>query len=196
MADRKAAVDEQKALLLALRAEASRVSYGSAQASPEDRDKYVRAYGCVAWTEAALDTVASMGPLVEVGAGAGQWACALRTHDADVIAYDDGSDVPLPAPAKANPVILGVDGAAAAAKHADRALLMVAPPPGPQPTAWLSAYRGSKLAYVGEGRGGANADHSFFASLERDWLLERTITLQPYPGGCERLWILARKAAQ
>ena len=48
-------------------------------------------------------------------------------------------------------------------------------------------------SFAGEGRGGAHADEEFFATLERFFTLVRTEPLQPFPGGCEKLWILQRK---
>ena len=235
VAARAAAADEYQLLLAGLRAEAALVSYS--QASAEERDTYVRKYGCVAWTEAALDAVASRGPLVEIGAGMGQWAQALRERGVDVMAYDDGSDVPFPAKTrggsspgaasgvgtdagvgsrdghsasvefsatkqrlreqkrmmKKNGVLDSIDGVEAASMHPDRTLLLVAPPPGPKPKAWLDAYRGSRLAYAGEGRGGAHADEGFFSALEAGWRLVATGELQPFPGGSEKLWLLERK---
>ena len=56
----------------------------------EERDSYVLAYGCVAWTDEALDAIAARGPVVEVGAGCGQWARALRDgRGCDVVAARD-----------------------------------------------------------------------------------------------------------
>lgn len=205
--DRAAASDELSLLLSALRDEASRVSYGPGT-SADDRDAYVATYGCVAWTEPALDALARRAPLIEVGAGQGQWARALRRrmHSADVLAFDDGSALPLvgsessAAAARAateqGGVVLGVDGATAAAQHADRTLLLVAPPPGPQPARWLASFEargGERLVYVGEGRGGAHADAAFFAALEGRWQLEQVLPLRPFPGGAERMWCLHRR---
>jgi hypothetical protein len=205
--DRAAASDELSLLLSALRDEASRVSYGPGT-SADDRDAYVATYGCVAWTEPALDALARRAPLIEVGAGQGQWARALRRrmHGADVLAFDDGSALPLVgsessataarAATEQGGVVLGVDGATAAAQHADRTLLLVAPPPGPQPARWLASFEargGERLVYVGEGRGGAHADAAFFAALEGRWQLEQVLPLRPFPGGAERMWCLHRR---
>ena len=86
-------------------------------ALPGERRRYLLQHGCAAWTEAALAEVASHSPLIELGAGAGQWARALGAGaersrhlqdtpkdvseacrsgavGADVAAYDDGSEVP------------------------------------------------------------------------------------------------------
>ena len=208
--DREAASEELTLRLSTLRDEASRVSYGGSTTA-EERDAYVAAFGCVAWSEAALDALARRSPLVEVGAGEGQWARVLKeSRGADVLAFDDGSALPMAvavaaadaeaAAAKATHdgvVTLGIDGAAAASKHAERTLVLVAPPPGPEPAKWLAAYEasgGRSLVYVGEGRGGAHADAAFFAALEQRWALEQRISVKPFPGGAEKMWCLRRRA--
>jgi hypothetical protein len=127
-------------------------------------------------------------------------------HGADVLAFDDGSALPLVgsessataarAATEQGGVVLGVDGATAAAQHADRTLLLVAPPPGLQPARWLASFEargGERLVYVGEGRGGAHADAAFFAALEGRWQLEQVLPLRPFPGGAERMWCLHRR---
>ena len=48
-------------------------------ALPGERRRYLMRYGCAAWTEDALAVCASHTPLVEIGAGAGQWFRALKT---------------------------------------------------------------------------------------------------------------------
>jgi hypothetical protein len=201
--DRAAAEKDCSSLKAALREAASRVAYdGTATAA--ERDAYVAAHGCIAWTEAALDAVAARAPVVEVGAGTGQWVRALRARPSaiDIVAYDDGSELPTtPATTStskqsssaASLVRLGVDGTTAASRHPDRALLLVAPPPGPAAARWLAAYKGDVVLYAGEGRGGVNADEEFFGALERCFRLLETTALKPFPGGCEKLWVCERK---
>lgn len=175
------------------------IAFGG-QATADERDRYVAAHGCIAWTDEALATVAARGPLVEIGAGDGQWAAALRKHaSADVVAYDDGSALPSSgktAAATTAAAVTRLDGAAAAARHPDRALLLVAPPPGPQAARWLSAYKGDVVCYAGEGRAGAHANEEFFGALENGFrLAEKAETLRPFPGGAEKLYILERKVS-
>ena len=206
---RASASDEHTKLRAALRDKAATLTYGlpfGGAATAEDRDMYVARYGCVAWTDAALEAITARGGIVEVGAGFGHWARALRAAGADVLAYDDGSALPTPSPtsdsaeldgrtpAHVDGVTLAVDGAVAAARHPDRALLMVAPPPGPAAARWLGAYKGHVLLYAGEGRGGSSADEEFFAAIERGWRLVSTVALNPFPGGCEKLWVCERQA--
>jgi len=195
LAAKAAAAQEYEALREALVVEAAKVSYGS-NVSPEDRNVYVATYGCIAWTDDALSAIAARGPIVEVGAGQGQWARALKTRGVDIVAYDDGSALPASGDVPVAAVTLGIDGSKAAGQHPERSLLLVAPPPGRQPLAWLVAYAergGRRLLYAGEGRGGAHADETFFAALERGWRLVDTATLRPFPGGAERLWVLERR---
>lgn len=47
---------------------------------------------CAAWTETALAAVKSWARsgVVEIGAGSGRWANALRMRGVDVAAYDNG----------------------------------------------------------------------------------------------------------
>ena len=48
-----------------------------------------------AWTDDALDEIAKHSPLVEMGAGRGQWQRALtRERGADVLAFDNCSALP------------------------------------------------------------------------------------------------------
>eukprot|EP00536_Pseudo-nitzschia_multiseries_P015547 jgi/Psemu1/299039/fgenesh1_pm.908_\ len=81
-----------------------------------------------------------------------------------------------------------------------RALLMVYPPPGSMAANTLETYTGASsdndtLIYVGEGRGGANADNAFFDSLENgEWILVDVLEVLRPPGdkGCEKLYILCK----
>ncbi len=83
-----------------------------------------------------------------------------------------------------------------------RALLMVYPPPGPMAIDTLKLYaeaspENDTLIYVGEGRGGANGDETFFDFLESgEWILIDILDVTRPPGdkdkGCERLYILQK----
>lgn len=79
------------------------------------------------------------------------------------------------------------------AKHPKRTLLLCYPPPSPLAAACLELYKGKKLVYVGEGRGGCNANAKFFDVLQSDWEIEQEVKLKPFVGGLERLYVLRRK---
>ena len=85
---RAAASAEHARLRKELKEAAAALTYGLPNdgRAAEERDAYVAQYGCVAWTDEALAVVAARGKIVEVGAGHGQWARALRRAGADVCA--------------------------------------------------------------------------------------------------------------
>jgi hypothetical protein len=80
-----------------------------------------------------------------------------------------------------------------------RALLLVYPSPGDMAFETLEAYTQYAtrpvLVYVGEGRGGANANDAFFDYLlGGGWTLVKTMSVTPSPGnkGFEKVFILER----
>ena len=141
---------------------------------PGSRQQYLDEFGCAAWTPEALASVrrwAGGAGVVEVGAGAGKWAAALRAAGVDVRAFDDESELPDPGPearaaGAAAEVELGDERVLARRDLYRRALLLVFPPRGPMAGNCLAAYQGDTLIYVGEGRGGVNGDAAFFDALE------------------------------
>eukprot|EP00050_Salpingoeca_kvevrii_P017483 m.65594 g.65594 ORF g.65594 m.65594 type:complete len:70 (+) comp7578_c0_seq7:883-1092(+) len=64
---------------------------------------------------------------------------------------------------------------------------------GGQITRCLERYRGDTLIYVGEGRGGVNANDAFFDELERSWICTKVVKLDPFPQCFERLFVLQRR---
>ena len=125
-------------------------------------------YGYAIPSEDAIDRLARLSPIVEIGAGNGYWAHVLSRAGADVVAYD---------------VALGrrnrwVDGERrwfdvqygdefAASRHPDRTLLLCWPPYN-RPMAYDAArhhraFGGKRLAYVGESWGCTACDrfHAF-----------------------------------
>eukprot|EP00611_Tribonema_gayanum_P008829 TRINITY_DN1846_c0_g1_i1.p1 TRINITY_DN1846_c0_g1~~TRINITY_DN1846_c0_g1_i1.p1 ORF type:complete len:198 (-),score=82.38 TRINITY_DN1846_c0_g1_i1:355-948(-) len=181
----------------ALRAESAAATQRIAYGVTDDgaRARYERDFGCARWTEAALAAAAAYSPLIEIGAGRGHWQRALSRADADVLAFDNGST---PQPLAALPPVgkVAPGDESALSKHPDRTLLLVYPPPGDMALRCVRAYGDDVLVYVGEGRGGVNADGAFFAALEDGWQVERIITLDPFPECFERMFILRRKPQQ
>lgn len=72
-------------------------------------------------------------------------------------------------------------------------LLLVYPPPGDSGLRCLREYRGDALAYVGEGKGGANASDAFFDLLNAEWEVTSILDLDPFPQCFERLYLLRRR---
>ena len=46
---------------------------------------------------------------------------------------------------------------------------------------------------AGEPRGGANGNAAFFDKLDAHWYVQRVVTLDPFPGGIEKLYVLQRR---
>jgi hypothetical protein len=169
------------------------------------RDRLRARYAYAVPDAAALAALAALSPLVEIGAGLGYWASLLAARGADIIAYDKqppGKNDWFDAEAKPYFAVRQGDAAAAAA-HPERTLFVCWPPysEGPAPTrpdvaaAALAAYRGTRLAYIGEGRYGCTAGQRFFDALERDWQLVQTIGLPNLPGVSDALFIYRRRSA-
>jgi hypothetical protein len=94
------------------------------------REDARKRYAWAVPTDEALDAIAKLSPIVEIGAGTGYWAALLSTRGADVIAYDRApghhanhyhGDSPLWFDVKAG-------GDSKAADHPDRTLFLCWPP--------------------------------------------------------------------
>lgn len=156
-------------------------------ALPEIRKKLVWAYSWAIPTREAIEVIASLSPLVELGAGTGYWAWLLRQVGADVIALDRE-----PAqPPRWTEILQGDETSLEA--HAGRALFLCWPPLD-EPMAELALAGFERVAYVGEWRGrtGSKAFHDL---LERDFVLERKIEIPRWPGFEDALYLLRRRSA-
>jgi hypothetical protein len=131
------------------------------------------------WTIPDPDTVAFVakhahGGLVDPMAGTGYWAYLLAQAGVDVVCYDlnpgaelitngwHGDDLYAQVRAK--------DCADAVVLHLDRTLFLAWPPHGQDVgTRTLAAYRGARVIYVGEGKGGGTGDDQLHLQLDADW---------------------------
>ena len=126
--------------------------------------------------------------IMDIGAGNGQWARALsdrakvrfqgqRQTPVDIVAYDDGSAIPLNTniyhdltqPSREYFYnIKTMDGAEAVRliKNRGRVLLLIYPPPGPMALDVVKNYakflENDIVVFVGEGLGGANGNQELF----------------------------------
>ncbi len=137
-----------------------------------NRQRLVKQY---CWTIPDPETVAfvakhAAGGLVDPIAGTGYWAYLLGQLGVEVVCYDlnAGSDKWHGDHAYAR--ISARDCAEAVALHSDRTLFLSWPPHGEDVGARiLLAYRGSRVIYVGDARGGATGDDRMHLILETDW---------------------------
>ena len=184
-----------------VQSESSALTWGDADGQRR-RARFVEKYGCTGWTDEALEVIVAHSPIVEMGAGRGQWQRALTLAGADVLAFDDLSAVPGAGEAGAPRQALEKRRRRPPRRRA-KTLLAVAEATGSNPVRrfpegdlmerCLSRYRGDVALFVGEGRGGVNGGASLFDALERDWEVERVVPVRPFEGGYERLWVLRRK---
>ena len=201
--------------------EMASIAYGRG-VTPQARQVHLERFGCVEWSEEALSAVVKAGEkrgVVEMGAGNGQWSRALRSRGCDVYSFDDMSALPLSLSLyhkrtkpnadhfdqelrKADESLFTDEEAYPGAAHVlrGRALLLVFPDPGPMALRTLEAWKSmgpscDTFVYVGEGRGGCNADAALFDELEGDeWELGEVVPLKSFGGkGFEKLFVWKRR---
>ena len=199
-------------------AETAALTWGSPDGQ-QRRAEFVERFGCVGWTDAALAEIAKHSPIVEMGAGKGQWQRALTERGADVLAYDDRSAVPgtnepepttffsrTKAPGRrrrgeafSSRDFFGVVRRGDERKlrsfwvrRADRTLLVVYPE-GDLLVKCPQNYDGAVVLFVGEGRGGVNGSADVFDYVEKRFDVEKSLPVRPFGDGHEKLWVLRRK---
>ena len=159
------------------------------------KDADLRAYqdrfGCTRATPEAVAFIKNhVDSVVEMGAGRGHWQQKLRDSGVNVAAFDNFADCPGTSEVKGADVRFGTPETLR--DRPETCLLLVYPPPGDLAVQSLRAGHFRQLIYVGEPRGGANADDAFFDELQH-FTLVTTLDLDPFPGGCERLFLLERR---
>ena len=181
--------------------ETAALTWGSAS-EQKRRAEFVERFGCVGWTDAALEEIAKHSPIVEMGAGRGQWQRALTERGVDVLAYDDGSAVPGANERRRGDARSEFRGVARRGdetrlrsfwvRRANRTLLVVYPE-GDLLVKCLENYDGPVVLFVGEGRGGVNGAAETFDYVEKRFDVEKTVPVTPFGDGHEKLWVLRRK---
>lgn len=160
---------------------------------PDARRRYEAEHGNCRATPQAIQTVAALSPLVEIGASRGHWQRALSSAGATIVSFDKwvgGANLP----AHMAPVGKVLPGDERAIRlHRDKTLLLVYPPPGDMALLCLREYQGDVFVYVGEGRGGANGCDELFDVLDADWEAVSVLELDPFQQCFERLFVLRRK---
>jgi hypothetical protein len=152
-------------------------------------------------SDEALDHIAGLGDIVELGAGGGYWARCLARRGARVFAFDHKTPSSQQRPAGAlvchHPVFIGGPAEALAAGGALAPTLLLCWPPGivnrreatagapprysPMGEEALARFGGPHLVFVGA-RSRSFGSPAFFAALDRDWQLARRLAI-PNLGG-------------
>lgn len=134
-------------------------------------------------TAAAVRLVMRQGKIVEACAGTGYWAWLIWQSGGDIIAYDQSPGLRL----RNNhhrlkpswfPVRKG-DGAVAAARHSDRALLLCWPTHNRLSYDALKAYRGDTVIFVGanDGKVCVTGSREFHEELQKSWQLAEEVAI-------------------
>lgn len=129
------------------------------------RRKLVRRYSWAIPNDEALDAIAALGPVVEVGAGTGYWAKLLAERGVDVVAYD----IHTPGSGKntyghhTSWFDVKQGNVEVVREHPDRTLFLCWPPfDDPMAAEAAYWYQGEHIAYIGEWTSGCTASQEFF----------------------------------
>lgn len=162
------------------------------------RHDMCRKYSFAIPTQQAIKAIASLSPLVELGAGTGYWSMLVKQAGAQILAYDKAPGVEHPHNSykfsrSYTAVILGNEDILEKLDPSTNLLLCW--PNYNTDFAYnsLRKFRGSKFVYIGEDRGGCTGNKKFFDLLDRSWSIERTIALPQWPGIHDRLTIYTKK---
>ena len=158
------------------------------------RRDMVQEYAWAIPNEEAIQTVAALGDVVELGAGSGYWAHLIQGAGAKITAWD----IHPPGENKYNfkqpwmPVHMG---SVEVLENSRAQALLLSWPCYLSDFALraLQTFRGAWLAYVGESQGGCCANDEFFRELDLGWTLEKTIKIPQWPGIHDRFELWGRK---
>lgn len=142
-------------------------------------------------TEEAIQVIAALSPIVEIGAGSGYWASLIARAGAEVVAYDDRSwDAEFTK--YWCPVRNG--GPEKLDEHPGWTLFLCWPPyDTPMAHECLLRHTGRHVVYVGEECGGCTGDEAFHAMLDRAYDETWTIALLQWPGIHDDLKLYEKK---
>jgi hypothetical protein len=160
------------------------------------RSDLTRKYAWAIPDMGALAAIVACGPIVEIGAGAGYWASLVAAAGGDIVAYDT-----IPVGTGENSYLAGiawfdvvVGDATAVLDHQNRALLLCWPPyDHPLASECLELYTGDTVVYVGEYRGGCNAEDSFFDQLETGFDRVERVAIPRWEGMHDELTVWTRR---
>lgn len=163
------------------------------------RNELRKKYSWAVPNERAISTLVSLGPLVEMGAGAGYWAKLIREMGGDIIPYDA-----YPPSLKNNEYTSGthqwvdiLEGVPEdVAKHSNRTLILCWPP-YMESMAFdtLSCFKGRLVVYIGEQYMGCTGDAKFHDKLHSEFEDVMRVQIPRWPGIHDELVVYERKPA-
>ncbi len=162
------------------------------------RDEATSQFSFAILERATVNRLLPHGPFLEVGAGTGYWAWELAKAGADIIATDphpyEGLNIEA---AKQWVDMLPLTAEQAIDQFPGRTLLIVWPSYDEDWTGKALAHYtekgGTKVVYVGEGRGGCTGDDLFHTILDEQWLEIEDLRILQWFGINDYLTIYTRK---
>lgn len=156
------------------------------------RRRLIPQYAWAIPTDEAIEMIANLSPIIELGAGTGYWASLIEDAGGEIACFDDHSW-------KAqigthHEVLPGDHTVLEAAPWVDAMTLMLCWPPYATPMAadCLRTFRGSQLVYVGECGGGCTGDDVFHEMLQAGWEMTESQPLPQWPGIHDELMVYRR----
>jgi hypothetical protein len=165
----------------------------------------VREFSWAIPTPDAVEAIAKLAPVVEIGAGTGYWAALVAGAGGDIVAYDthpfgtktdkDGNHYRHDEFLPWFPVqVGGVEALRRPGNRQTRTLFLCWPPLSkPMAAQCLRAFRGEYVAYIGEGKYGCTADGKFHRILDAKWDLVEQVDLPNWDGLHDGLGIWKRR---
>jgi hypothetical protein len=166
---------------------------------PSVRNARTTLVGRYAWavpSQGALDVLATLSPIVEIGAGSGYWAHLLAARGADIVCYDAAPPVTLTNRFGHHRAWFDIDegGPDEVDGHSAATLLLCWPPfRSTFARECLERYQGETFAYIGEPVNGCTADAGFHEHLERHWVQVEAVRIPTWPGFSDRLVVHRRR---
>ncbi len=154
------------------------------------RKKLIWAYSWAIPTPEAIEKIAALSPLLELGAGTGYWGWLLRQAGARINCWDANpgagphwSEVEYGTPEMLSEL----------PDLSERTLLLVWPPlDEPMAEQALMHFTGKHVIYIGEWRGRTGSS-AFHDRLEREFQLDQSIELPRWPGFSDSIQIRSRQ---
>lgn len=159
------------------------------------RHELVTEFAWAVPNEAALAALAALSPILEIGAGSGYWAWLLRERGAVVHACDVTVGAGNNWGHRKTWTRVDEGDEATVDEHPECTLFLCWPPGGVLAAAAVRRYRGARVAYVGEGRGGSTATPEFFDELERHWVEVQQVDIPRWEGMRDALHVYRRRVS-
>ena len=158
----------------------------------KNRTEWVEEYSWAIPNDKAISLIASLSPIIEIGAGAGYWAWLLRSQGVEVAAFDTHRGKWwIPYNRRWTKVRKG--GPEKISRHPKHTLFLCWPYMDSMAYRCVKDYEGSHVVFVGEGWGGCTADDRFFEFMNEHFDVIEEVDIPHYPAVHDYLILYRRK---